>query len=332
MGEEVYERLAEKIFAMGSKIIPQLFKMIADEEEAGIMLALPGTAEDIAGKFGKSVEEARQILENLFWKGLVFKSRKPEGLIYRMCNSLVQFHDATLVWPDAPQEYLDLWQRYMEEEWPSYAEAVARMLPKPFSRVIPVMQPVEMRSRILAYEDIEKIIETVHPIAVTRCTCRTIERKCNNPIEVCLQVGRAADYTIERGSGREISKEEAMEIIRQCEEAGLVHVTMNRAEDSHFICNCCDDCCMSFKLALSEGLTLCDPSRFLCVIDKDLCNGCAICIDRCHFQALSVRDEDGGEIAVVDANKCMGCGLCMIKCPENAISMQEIREADFIPR
>ncbi len=332
MAENLYEQLAERIFMQGSKIIPQLFKMIADEDEARLLLAMPGTAEELAAKVGKSSEEIEETTDRLFKKGLVFKSRKPVGTIYRMCNSLVQFHDATLVWPDAPQEYLDLWQRYMEEEWPSYAETVAKMLPKPFSRVISVRQPVEMRNQILAYEDIESIIEKVNPIAVTRCTCRTIEKKCDAPVEVCIQVGRAAEYTIERGSGREISKEEAMKIIRECEEAGLVHVTMNRAEDSHFICNCCSDCCMSFKLTLSEGLRLCDPSRFVSVVDEELCTGCAICLDRCYFGALSVsKKEDGSEVATVNPDKCMGCGLCMIKCPENALSMKIVREKDFIP-
>jgi Fe-S-cluster-containing hydrogenase component 2 len=164
-------------------------------------------------------------------------------------------------------------------------------------------------------------------VAVTRCTCRLVEGNCDKPLEVCLQVGKAAAYTIDRGSGREITKEEAMDILRLSEEAGLVHVTMNKAGESHFICNCCEDCCMSFTLLISDGFNLCDPSRYRPEVDAELCNGCEDCLPRCYFDALAMQDG----IAVIDAEKCMGCGLCTVVCPAEAMSMAEVRDVDFIP-
>ena len=116
--EDLYRKLAERIFMHGSKLIPELFRMIADEEEARLLLATPGTAEQLAERTGKDVEQVEEMLATLFRKGLVFKSRKPEGTVYRMCRDLVQFHDASILWPEAPREYHDLWKRYMEEEWP----------------------------------------------------------------------------------------------------------------------------------------------------------------------------------------------------------------------
>ena len=38
------------------------------------------------------------------------------------------------------------------------------------------------------------------------------------------------------------SKEEALKIVKEAAEAGLVHVTMNKAHAGHFICNCCSCC------------------------------------------------------------------------------------------
>ncbi len=332
MDKDVYEQLTDRVFLTGSKIIPQLFRMIADEDDARLMLATPGTIEELAERVGRDPEEVRASLDSLYRKGLVFKSSKPQGVVYRMVRDLVQFHDATLVWPEAPQEYLDLWHRYMEEEWPSYAALVTGMLPRPFTRVIPVNLPVEAKSSILAYDDVERLIEEAGRVAVTRCTCRTISGKCGKPVEVCLQVGKAADYTLDRGTGREVSKEEAMRIIRECEEAGLVHVTMNRAGESHFICNCCDDCCQSFTLLIRDGLNLCDPSRFAATVDLEKCTGCGSCLERCYFGALSlVEAEEVGAVSI-DEERCMGCGLCTVVCPEDALTMREVRGADFIPQ
>ncbi len=48
MAAEIYAKLAEKIFCKGSKLIPELFSMLADETDAQILLALPGTAADLA--------------------------------------------------------------------------------------------------------------------------------------------------------------------------------------------------------------------------------------------------------------------------------------------
>ncbi len=325
----VYEKLSEKIFMAGSAIIPELWSMIADENEATALLTLPGTAAEVAAQTGLESSAVETMLEGLYHKGVVFKSVKPEGTKYRLASSLVQFHDASILWPEAPQAYLDLWQRYMEEEWPSYAKVVMGVLPRPFTRIIPVEQPIEVKNRILAFEDVDSLIEAANQVAVTNCTCRLIAHKCDKPVEVCLQIGKAAAYTIDRGSGRSVTKEEARKILRLSEEAGLVHVTMNRAGDSHFICNCCDDCCMSFTLLISDAVNLCDPSRFAAQVDSEACTGCALCEERCYFGALSMGNE--GTVQIL-AEKCMGCGLCQVACPEKAIAMVQVREEEFIPQ
>ena len=323
-----YQQLAEKIFLKDSVIIPQLFEMLADEKEAEVLLSLPATAEEVAEKAGINVDGSEDMLDVLFRKGLVFKKVKDEGVIYRLCRDLVQFHDATILWPDAPRTFLDLWQKYMEDEWPVYAAVVEKILEKPFSRIVPVNESIDATQRILAYEDVKEMIEGAKRIAVTNCTCRLIAQKCDRPLDVCLQLDRGADYSIERGTGRELSKEEAMQKIREAEEVGLIHMTMNRSENTNFICNCCDDCCQTFPLIISLGLHLCDPSRFRAQVNADLCTGCEDCLDHCFFGAIAMSDDD---MAVVDSEKCMGCGLCKVACPEAAITLVEAREKDFIP-
>jgi Pyruvate/2-oxoacid:ferredoxin oxidoreductase delta subunit len=329
-GEDLYEKLAERILTKGSRFIPDLFRMIANEEEARIMLATPGTAEELAEKVGLSLEEMQGKLDLLYHKGLVFKADKPQGTLYRMCRDITQFHDASILWDGVTREYLDLWKRQTEEELPDYINMVSVILPKPLTRVVPVNQPVEARSSILAFDDVEQIVRDAGRLAVANCTCRLVDGKCGKPLEVCLQLGKAADYTIDRGSGREVSVDEAMDIIRLSEEAGLVHVTMNKAYGSHIICNCCSDCCVAFGLPI-DATSIVDPSRFLAVVDEDKCSGCGDCVERCFFAAITLDERDGEEVSSIAAEKCMGCGLCQVTCPEDAISMQAVREESFIP-
>jgi len=331
MAEEIYHKLAEKIFCKDSKLVPELFKMLADPIDAAVLLALPGTAPELQARTGRDAREVEQRLGQLFRKGVVFKSKKPEGVKYRMCRDLGQFHDASLVWPEAPQEFYDLWQKYMDSEWPEYSRLVEKVLPKPLTRVIPVEKTVAARNQVLAFESVSEIIAKASRVAVTRCTCRTTARKCSRPIHVCLQVGRAADYTLERGSGREVSKQEAMEIVAQAEEAGLVHLTMNKASEFTFICNCCECCCQVLPLLIKEGRKLCDPSRFQSRVLPEKCSGCALCVDNCAFKAIAMVSSSSGEVAEVQAQKCMGCGLCALACPEDAIKLAQVRDKEFIP-
>jgi len=334
MSKNIYEKMTDRIMLTGSKIIPELFEMIANQEEAELLLVMPGTPAQLAEKITQPVEKIEDLCKTLYQKGLAFKSFKGDTVGYKMCRDMIQFHDGTILWSEAPKEYYDLWQRFMEEEWPDFARLAEQFFPKPFTRVIPVQESIDPgKQQVLDADSVNKIIESADTVALTKCTCRLIAHKCDMPLEVCLQVNNAAKYTIDRGSGREISKEEALKILRECEEKGLVHVTMNKAHVGHFICNCCSDCCQALPLIISEGLNICDPSRFQASIDPDACTACGTCQDRCYFNAIEETDTPTEETVMqVIADKCLGCGLCQITCPEEAITMVEARTADFIPQ
>lgn len=333
MDESIYEKMTDKIGLHGSKLITELFKMIASHEEAELLMQMPGTPEQLAESIGGKVEYIEKICTQVYHKGLAFKTYKGDKVGYKMCRDLVQFHDATILWPEAPVEYLDKWQRFMEEEWPQFARILDKVLVKPFTRIIPVQKAVEAgNQQILDFESAMYMIENAGAIAVTKCTCRLIAHRCERPLEVCLQIDNAARYTIDRGSGREIDKNEAMEILSLAEKEGLVHITMNKAAAGHFICNCCGCCCQTLPLTISEGLKLTDPSRYRAKIDIQLCSGCGLCLDRCYFNAIEeITGKDGNSIMKVLDDKCLGCGLCTVTCPEDAIILEEFRPVDFIP-
>ena len=324
--EARYQELANRIGLGHTKLIPKLFEMVADVSEADMLLAMPGDSPALAEKLGISEEKAEEMVQLLFHKGLVFPSFKTDPPTWRMCRDLVQFHDATILWPEAPRDFLDLWQEFMELEWPDYARQINQMIPRPFTRVIPVGAKVEAKAHVLAFEDIEDIIAKAKKLAVTKCTCRLIAHKCDKPLEVCVQINNAASYSINRGTGRELTKQEALDLMKFAEEAGLVHVVMNKQNVDHFICNCCSCCCQTFPILLEHGISVIEPSRFAAKVDPDVCTACETCLERCYFGAITVDDT-----AEVNPEKCLGCGLCQITCPTGAITLEEVRGTDFVP-
>jgi Pyruvate/2-oxoacid:ferredoxin oxidoreductase delta subunit len=327
--QSAYRKFAAIMLQEDSAYIPQILKCMINDAQAELLVSLPGTAAQVAEKLDRAVDAVQADLNDLFRKGLAFKKEKKEGMLWRAPAHLAQFHDASILWPEAPAEFYDLWAAYMENDWPKLAPVLTELMPRPYTRVIPVGKSVETgKVQVLAPENVRQIIESAGRLAVTRCTCRLSMRKCDTPVEVCLQINRAADYTIERGSGREITTAEALKIINETEEAGLVHVTMNKANVGHFICNCCGCCCQSFTLLIADGLPICDPSRYRPDVDIDVCTGCGTCEERCWFDAIAVSEN---EVAEVITDKCLGCGQCAIGCPEEAIRMTEVREPGFIP-
>lgn len=327
----LYQQLAGAIGAGDSKLIPRIFEVLADEGEAKVLLAAdpPATVEELSEKSGVPEGRVRKMIPILFQKGLIFKSSKKEPSRYYRVQRLGQMHDSTAAALDASRELLDLWKEVMATEWLEYTRRREASLAQPVIRVLPVSETIELGTQILAFEDVKRIVENVRNLAVTRCSCRVIDGRCGKPIDVCIQVNRAADYAVERGTGRKISKEEAIQILKRCEEEGLVHVADNRQEVGHVICNCCEDCCMNWPSLKAGSRKWVVPSRFEARVDADLCTSCEACLERCYFDALHMEGKDG--TALVDPGKCMGCGLCAVTCPAEALHLKEVRSGDSIP-
>ncbi|MDY6845012.1 MAG: 4Fe-4S ferredoxin [Thermodesulfobacteriota bacterium] len=328
-----YQQLAESVGMGTSPTISNILKVLANEDEAKILLAAspPANIEEIAQKTGLKKETVEKMVDPLFRKGLLFKSKKDDHLRYYRFRNFAQLHDATAVAKNPSQEMLDLWKEFMHNEWPEHLNNIKKILPKPFMRVIPVNISIEPSAQIMAPDDVKKVIDNASNIAVTNCACRVIDGKCGSPMEVCIQVNRAADYSVERGTGRKISKENAIEILKKCEKEGLVHVADNKHPVANTICNCCYDCCLNWEGLRTANMTkLAAPSRFVAVIDIDRCTSCGICLDRCHFGAINMKGEH--ETACVTEENCMGCGLCAVTCPEAIITLKETKSVDFIPQ
>jgi Pyruvate/2-oxoacid:ferredoxin oxidoreductase delta subunit/DNA-binding MarR family transcriptional regulator len=329
--QQLYQQLAEAVGGGQSKYVARIFQVLADEDEAKVLMAAspPRTVAELAEKTGLAVDRIEAMIDPLYKKGLIFKSVKDTGTRYYRVRHLLQMHDSTAVMVNAPREMLDLWKEWMAEEFDDFTRQMEEVLPAPVIRVIPVNVTVEPQNQILAFDDVKNLVDEAYNIAVAPCSCRVIDGACGKPIEVCMQFNKAADYAIDRGTGRPLSKQEAIDMLKLSEEEGLVHVADNHRSVGHIICNCCSDCCINWTSVRSGKGKFVAPSRFQAIVDDEQCTGCETCLERCYFEAIAM--DTTGETAVISGEKCMGCGLCLVTCPTDAISLKEVRPEDFVP-
>ncbi|MBP1599647.1 MAG: 4Fe-4S ferredoxin iron-sulfur binding domain protein [Acidobacteria bacterium] len=167
-----------------------------------------------------------------------------------------------------------------------------------------------------------------HSIAVVHCFCRQYHRlvgdSCGfgHPPQSCIAIGRLAHYAVEYSSGRYLSKEEALRLIRDLEAKGAIHQVFHEQEEVGLpeiaICNCCRDCCGVLGSYNRAIIPLNLKSYFEAQVeDSARCSGCGICVDHCPVFAISMV----GQSARIDITLCIGCGQCELQCTQGAIRL-----------
>ena len=132
------------------------------------------------------------------------------------------------------------------------------------------------------------------------CACRTHMKIHNDgvpvndyPVNVCMNFNTFADYCIEQGFGRELTKDEALKTLTGAAEAGLVHTTQNITEKTSFICNCDRDCCILLRgIRQFDNPGMVATSNFLPEYTKENCIFCLKCIEICPMEIIELVDED----------------------------------------
>ena len=155
------KKLAQGIGAGDSPVMPKIFEILVNDDEANVLLSAfpPVTIEELAEKTGFSQEKIAAMMDSLFNRGLIFKARKGDAMRYYRVKSVPQMHDSTTLTPGVTREVLNLWKEYMEKEWPAYGAKIMEILPGSIMRVIPVNEGIVPESKILAYDDVIRIIE-----------------------------------------------------------------------------------------------------------------------------------------------------------------------------
>jgi len=336
MSEDIYRKLAQRLDAIPngfpateSGVELQLLAKIFAPQEAALASVMRMTREpaaDIAARAGVDPDATYRTLKRMARKGLI-RFKKGEGqLVFGLMPFVVGIYEEQLPRMDA--ELAALFEQYYQE---TQGGVITRNMPA-IHRVIPVEEAIPFDLEIFPYERATELLEGARSWGVRDCICRVQQRLvgkgCDHPVENCLMFAPVESAFDHSETDRAITKEEALRILHEAEEAGLVHCPGNYRDGVHYICNCCTCCCGILRSVAEFGIpTAIARSDFHAVVETDLCAGCSDCVERCQFGALSVPDDG----CIVNYVRCVGCGLCVTVCPTGALHLERRPEGEVTP-
>ena len=345
MTESVYEKLADALGSRGGAVAAlkcrELFALLEElftPEEAELAAQMPlssipaeAFAKQIAGGDPKEVES---ILETMANKGLVFTHERGEVRFYNLMMLLpgifeMQFMTGEV--SDRTRKLARIFEDYFNVVGQPFAAAPTSFAAFPAVRVITVEEEIPAGVEIHPYDRVSEYIAKADYRAVSICYCRhhgeLLGRPCDKPKDVCMSFGPMAQFISERGFGRLLSEEEALQVLDRAEKAGLIHCSTNIGKYIDIICNCCDCHCPILRTIKNTAVpTMVATSSFIASVEEGDCSGCGDCVERCQMDALTME----GDIVVRDAERCIGCGLCVSVCPTEALKL-EFREGAPVP-
>ncbi len=347
MAEDVYRQLQQHFdgFPLGfpeteSGVEIRLLKTLFTPEEAEIASKISFSPRDSFESFdsletifervkhlGYTIEKIEEYLDGMAKKGAIMGVTNNNRKVYANTLFIIGIFEFQV--NKLTKEFVVEMKQYLQEAWgPENRKVGITQI-----RTIPVGIKIEHENPIAKYDDIKVLFEELAgPFSIFNCVCRQKLDLSGKPCqltdrrEVCLGIGNFARIYNEQEWGREISKDEALELLKQNEKEGLIFQPGN-TQEIDFVCSYCHCCC----LGLGGLKSIPNPadyitSNYFAEVNKELCTGCGNCVDRCQMDAITLENE----IATINIKRCIGCGNCVLECPEEAITMMK-KEAVHIP-
>ena len=357
-----------------SELVLRIFALLFDEKDADLLAQLPlrpFTARQAARAWKLSEGTAEELLEGFAERALLLDGVHEGRRLYVFAPPMAGFFEFAMmrVRADVDQRALaELLHSYVNEE----DEFITRLFagPTKLGRVL-VHEPALPGSRaegraasaggdgaawpegadeggsapdglqILDHELATEIVRQARHRAVGLCYCRHkmahVGRACEAPQEMCLSLDFAADSLARHGHARALDAPEAVALVEQAWDLGLVQFAENVRTSPKFICNCCSCCCDAMLAA--RRLTFLHPvvsAGFLPVVNGSRCTGCGICLRACPVASLSLVGAGDpwrprAERALVDPDTCLGCGVCVRSCRQGALALTRRPERTLTP-
>ncbi|MGH4124212.1 MAG: FAD-dependent oxidoreductase [Clostridium sp.] len=293
---------------------PEYYSLAAvlTDEEADVAIAAglrkERTAEYLAQKVGKPLEEVKEIAETLGFKGIFRVTTSPvdgkdryymqifaPGIMEMMVNSKQILNEH----PEVGKAFEEYTRIRMATMSPLMPDAYGLM------RVVPVESSIKDLPGVNDYEKLSYYLDKYDLFSVSPCSCRSSRRiigeGCGHLEEdMCVQMGKGAEYYIRTGRARKITREEALIIIKRAEENGLMHNMPNveEAGESAAICNCCACACFGLRVGLLYGARDVIRSNFVAKIDETKCVACGQCVEICPGNALKLGQKISTKVPI----------------------------------
>lgn len=109
---------------------------------------------------------------------------------------------------------------------------------------------------LLTPTEAEQLLDIAGGVAAGPCDCRRVFNNCDNPKNNEILLGPTRHILTEAMSddSREITREEAGQILRESHQRGLIHTIIKCHGDFYAICNCCSCCCVPLRLSKQYGI------------------------------------------------------------------------------
>jgi Pyruvate/2-oxoacid:ferredoxin oxidoreductase delta subunit len=332
--EQVYIKLQKHLDnqpvgfpATKSGVEIKILKHIFTPEEAEIVSYLSYRLEPLKTVFGRvehlveSSEELEKLLDCIQKKGGIESKIKNDTKHYCCAPLVVGMYEFQI--GRLTPEFVKDFSEYTSDK-KFGIEFLSTELPQ--MRTIPVAKSIHPQHNVSTFDEVASLLQQAEePFVINECICRkkkSIEGeacKVTDRKETCLAIGSMAQMVLIGGTGREITRDEAMSIIEENQKQGLILQPSN-TEKAEFICSCCGCCCgmLDVHKNIPKPLDFW-ASNFQAEVDKNTCEGCGTCEEWCQVGAVSVSESK--QQAVVDLNRCLGCGVCVSNCPTESISL-----------
>lgn len=279
------------------KAFTKMFKLLISEEEAKLGMHVPNvptSVQDIAEAAKMTQEEVAPMLKHMAQKGVIFERIAGERSFYNITPFIPGFYEYVMTDPETKMnpEMAELFRSIDE------LGALMRLVPGQdggLLKVTPVMKEMDAQRQIYSFEDLLTFVNKAQKFSVADCACRLsaklVGKGCYHPVaDTCVQFDDTADYYIRTGRGREVTREECIEILTETENAGLVHTAFSvEGEDySSFICNCCGCSCSGLRFLNAFDGNPFSRSNFRAHITEDNCVACGECVEICPVNAITL--------------------------------------------
>ena len=292
---------------------------------------------DAAVALGCSEEEAKGYLEQLVFSGMLmhttvsgFDYYQHQRVAHGICESSMNY--------------------YMDPAYiPAFMHGITAQddVPFPSYYPLPLNADVVAEETVLPYDDIEGLLNRHEKFAVAPCQCRYLVHLCGDEnlpeihdtetiidhicddghhLEKCFVFGEEAEFYLEQGVARELTRDEMREMLqRQIDEGCIMQSCYTKYTE--VICSCDDGCGVlaGYQAVDKESSKYANLSHYILNYDPDVCIHCGLCAQRCPMHAIEMVDD-----VPTISGVCMRCGQCAYVCPASA-RILEAKPEEQIP-
>ena len=282
---------------------------ILSKKEVAFLLSFkktrkPYTPEELARMNKMSVEKTRKMLDRLCWIGIVEMVRREEEPHDKMYN--------LPIFVPGSAEFMMMNDK-LTDKFPEMATFFNLMTQLPLAgitqmvppggagigmHVIPVEKAIEAENTSVSIEHISHWLKKYDKISVGICTCRKQQRirgEGSGEIEgeYCMGLGDLAEYSVDRGMGRYITYDEAIEILKRAERHGYVHQVTNIDGETKIvaICNCAPGVCNAIRTSQLFNTPNMSASAYRAHVEKEKCVACGKCVEVCPVGAAKLGQK-----------------------------------------